>query len=484
LTLDLAKACLEDEREATRRAGVTVLAEDESFEADVLLVKSMADTSDSVWQTARRVLLHRYPWLALEPSSVRPAPESAMTGSYGRAWVRLRQAIRQAVREAEPDFDSLKRLLTIPGTIPDIVEELQACGSAFVPQMATGKCGSVGAPQKRQIHLAPTYRCNLTCSYCYAKGFSKGFPTDMTLKDLTFVLSWAARQGVDGIVLCGGEPTVYSYFPEMLRMAVDRGMKVHLTSNSLYPASLRGHIGAPAIHELVAHYDQQRMGSEPAASELFTDNLASARARGTNLLIRYTLTEQSGRGEWRAAMDLAHRLSIEQINYALAFKGSAGMNTAFQYGDALGVADNRVEILLNELCSDAADRGLRLRLCKPFPLCVLAPESLRRVFLNGGVRSACAVTYDGFTRNLTVNPDLSTYPCTGIAIRGPKITELSSFEDAGRINAAAIGNLILRPYREECRRCVLWYRGFCQGTCLAEHHWMAGQDEKDGSGRN
>jgi radical SAM protein with 4Fe4S-binding SPASM domain len=94
------------------------------------------------------------------------------------------------------------------------------------------------------------------------------------------------------------------------------------------------------------------------------------------------------------------------------------------------------------------------------------------------IRSACAVFRDDFTRNLTINPDLSTFPCNGIAIRGPKITEFSNLADAGRHHAQAIRGLILRPFDEDCRRCVLWYRGFCQGACLAEHYGMAREEKK------
>jgi radical SAM protein with 4Fe4S-binding SPASM domain len=79
------------------------------------------------------------------------------------------------------------------------------------------------------------------------------------------------------------------------------------------------------------------------------------------------------------------------------------------------------------------------------------------------------------SRNLTINPDLTTFPCNGIAIRGPKLTELASIEDAGRHHAEAIRDLMLQPYDEACRDCALWYRGFCQGACLAEHHWMSRQ---------
>ena len=528
MRLELAKACLEDAREETRRSGVQLLAEEPSAEADFLLIGSLADPSEAVWQRARDVLLHRCPWLALVPFGVRGVPESALEDWRGRAWANLRLAIRRVIEESEPGLDFFERLMTIPGLVPDLVEELEehpASARVNAGWVLTRRRGGAeeeaekkqelgkdrnssvrrvgGASRERrgkmselrsdaqggalchpggsrQILLAPTYRCNLTCSYCYAQKFARGYPPDMSMEDLEFALSWAAGQGVSRIILCGGEPTAYCHFPQLLAMAAARGMSIQLTSNCLYSPSLREHVAPPEIGDLIAHYEQERMGVGDAAAGLFEDNLKAARDRGLNVMMRYTLTDQSGAGEWRAMMDLAERLHIRQINYGLAFMGSEGTNAHFNYRDAVGAPGGRLEHILLSLCDDAASRGLRLFLCKPFPLCALSPESLRRMFNAGGIRSACGVMRDDFTRNLTINPDLSTFPCNGIAIRGPKISDFADLAEAGRQTAAAVEDLVSRPYHDQCRRCVLWYRGFCQGACFAEHYWMSRGDERPG----
>jgi len=483
MRLELAKACLEDALEATRKAGVVLLTDEESPEADFLLIMSLSDVSEAVWQTARNVLIYRCPWLAMEPSFVRPVPDSALVSWQGKAWACLRRGIKLLIREAESNPNLLKRFLTIPGLIPDVIEELQDSGrGALALEMANPAAHNTkNPPAERQILLAPTYRCNLSCSYCYAKGFSEGFPADMSLEDLDVALSWAAAQGVNSILLCGGEPTTYSYFPQLLQMTKSRDISVRITSNCLYPASLREQIVTPAIRELVGHYNQERMEMSPSSAEVFEKNLQAAQAAGVPVLIRYSLTEQSTPAEWRAVIDLAHRLSIPQINYALAFRGSKGANAYFKCRDAVGFVGGQLEDLLTGFCSDVANSGLRLYLSKPFPLCALRPESLRRIYSNGTLRTACTAFCDGFSRNLTINPDLSTFPCSGIAVRGPKITEFSGFADAGRHSAQLIRDLMLRPYAEECGHCALWYRGFCQGACLAEHFWMS-REEKTGPG--
>ena len=486
MRLEFAEACLADPNEPTRWASVALLAEEESPAADFLLLNTVTDSSEAVWQKACAVLVHRHPWLILEPASPRGVPAFALATPLGRAWASLRLGIQRVVRDIKRGVVFPERLLALPAVIPDWIEELlqaDRAGTAEDVVKLTG-LGNCGATQRRQILLAPTYRCNLTCSYCYATGFSNGMPSNMSLGDLAFALDWAAAQGVDSVLVAGGEPTVYSYFAQLLELAAERHMSVRLTSNGLYPSTVRQRIAAPAIRELVAHYDQERLGTDDAAAELFEQNLRAAQDRGVEPILRYTLTELSGPAEWRAVMGLAQRLNLQQLNYALAFQGSAGLNTCFNVRDGIGRDGRRMEKMLVDMCDDAAQPGLRLHLSKPFPLCALSTSALRRLLYGGGMRSACAVHRDNFTRNLTINPDLSTFPCNGIAIRGPKISELRCLEEIGRHYAAEIERLMLRPYAEECRECALWYRGICRGSCLAEHYGMSRREEEREEARN
>ena len=466
MKLDLATACLQDTRECVREAGLRLLA-DEGSEADYLLVKSMADPDTSVWQTARRVLLYRYPWLVLDPSPVRPVPPQAAGGRFGSAWSSLRAAVGRTLQGQGWTSPIVTRLRTLPGALPDVMEELKRNISdpSSLP-------GPDAASSSRQIMLAPTYRCNLTCSYCYAKNFGTGFPPDMSPDDLTFAMRWAAAQGVKHIILSGGEPTLYEHLGTLLEMAGAYEIAVHLTTNCIYSRQVRKLIAGPPVCELVGHYDQERMRATGAA-EVFIENLGSAVETGMPVMMRYTLTQSSGPAEWRPMMDLARRLSIGQINYALAFCGSEGLNAFFDCRAAVGGEGGRIEAALQGFSADAAARGLRLHLSKPFPLCAISIETFRTLLDGEGVRAACAISRDGFTRNLTINPDLSTFPCNGIAMRGPRLTELSSIEDAGRYYSRTIRDLMLQPYHPTCTNCALWYRGFCQGACLAEQFWKS-----------
>jgi radical SAM protein with 4Fe4S-binding SPASM domain len=473
LRLELARIYLDDPHLPTKLAGMPLLADEDSPEADYLLLKCVADPIAAVWEKARAVLLHRHPWLILEVAMPRPVPDFAQATPLGAAWANLREAIRRVVRENELRADGMDRLLHLPGVAADWVEEMRADDRRSWAEEIESLLNSQSAGKGRQFLMSPTYRCNLTCSYCYSRGFGSVMPMDMTPEDLAFVFSWAAAQGLNTVLLGGGEPTVYSHFARLLQLAKEHGISVRLTSNCMYSAGIREQIASPAILELVAHYDQEIIGSGAAAAALFEENLRTARENGLEIVLRYTLTERSNPEEWSAVMDLAQRLSVRQLNYAFAFQGSAGLNAHFNLRDGIGRDGGQMERVILGLCADAEERGLLLQLSKPFPLCALSSSALRRVLGTGGMRSACAVHRDDFTRNLTVNPDLSTFPCNGIAIRGPNLREVKDLAEAGRQNAISMEALMLRPYAEACRECALWYRGLCRGTCLAEHYRSA-----------
>ncbi len=482
MRLELARACLSDADAQTRRAGLALLLDSESAEADQLLANSVADPSEIVWHTARDVLLNRYPWLALDPITVRPVPESALSGRYASAWARFRQAIARMIQDTRPPSAVLARWTSMPGAAPDVVEELWANGmperaeelARHVARLTTRPSG------QRQILLAPTYRCNLSCSYCYAREFDKRAPGDMTTEDLEAALSWAASQGVDSVLLGGGEPTMYPAFPELLRLARGYAIRVHLTSNCLYPEGLRQIIVNPGVAELVAHYDHERVAAEGPQRRLFLDNVEAARASGVEIRIRYTLTERSCTTEWAPVLELARRLAIPQVNYATAFRGAEDRNLYFHSLDAAGGNDGLLEGLLTTFYDDATSLGLKLHLSKPLPLCAFSPDTLRRLLCGGALRQACPISCEGFTRNLTINPDLSTFPCSAIPMRGPGIQELPVLDELGGHFEPTIRRLLAMPYRESCANCALWYRGFCQGACLAEvYSTLVGSEQCD-----
>jgi len=467
--LKVAGTLLEDSQPEIRNRGVHILADCPDDGAETLLVEALADSCETVWVAARRVLRFRQPWLAMEPYMTRPLPEEARSSPEAKAWTALRRGISRwlARTGASPDILVLKRWIKLPGAIPDIIEALEnlqfdALANRLAEQANLfGRFSNAG----RQIMFCPTYACNLDCSYCYARGWNGHFRRGIALKNLAIFFSWCIDNNINHLVLGGGEPTVYPYFPILLKQAQKLNIRVSLTSNTLFSESVGVALNRKAICEFIAHYDQTLM-KRPLLNRRFENNLRTVRDNGIPLFLRYTLTQDSDEEEWHRILNLADRFHIRTLNYAFAFGNILGNNTYVKYHNEQ--KNNRFERKFKSFFSICRDMEISLHLCKPVPFCLVGKEFLRTLLLSGSIRPACAAYLDWFSRNVTVNPDLSTLPCNAIGVLGPKITEIADVKKLGAYHKKLLQSLLFSPFFERCNGCMFYFRGFCQGVCLAE----------------
>lgn len=79
-------------------------------------------------------------------------------------------------------------------------------------------------------HIAPTNKCNLSCSYCNQSGRDKGKFLDLkTIQD--FVLMLKERGLKAAIVTGGGEPTVYPQFNKLVTWLKNENLDTALITN-------------------------------------------------------------------------------------------------------------------------------------------------------------------------------------------------------------------------------------------------------------
>ncbi len=467
----IAKAFYADDRPEVRKRGVDIASVRSHPSNDHLLVQAMDDPDESVWKSAQNALLNRYPWLVLKPFFPRKMPAEAFRTTWGRQWKQFRSHVRTWLsrRPREKGLVPVGRWVQLPGAFPDLQEALEDFGRKE-DAAALDRCCDIYLTQQkgnRQILLAPTYACNLDCSYCYAKGLEKQFDGEMSAKRLAQLMAWCSDAGINRINLCGGEPTVYRRLPELLNQARQRSIKISLASNMLYDKTLRSFIQPEWFDEVIAHFDQGLL-LEPRKAKRFSENLKAAEAMGRSLFIRYTLTGRSTSDEWRRVIEIAEDAHIDTINYAFSFTNFMRNNEAFPYGKG-GKADLLGEIF-EDFSADCTDAGIGMHLCKPLPLCGFSDERLKRYLRKGQLRSACAAYLRGGTQNVTVNPDLTIFPCNAIAVKGPKVTDFRAFEDMSAQLISGIKKILFAPYSKKCSSCMFFYRGFCQGACLAEKY--------------
>ena len=94
-------------------------------------------------------------------------------------------------------------------------------------------CGFI-MDELRKIYVEPTNRCNLTCVTCIRNSWDEPFG------EMAWQVFEALLSGLDGfpgpktIAFAGlGEPLLHERFPEMVRLAHQRGLRTEMTSNAV-----------------------------------------------------------------------------------------------------------------------------------------------------------------------------------------------------------------------------------------------------------
>lgn len=80
------------------------------------------------------------------------------------------------------------------------------------------------------IDIYATYRCNLRCAHCFlGPKLDEGTHFDFDL--LRALIETAPAWGTEEITFLGGEPTLYPYLRQSIRMVQERGMKARIVTN-------------------------------------------------------------------------------------------------------------------------------------------------------------------------------------------------------------------------------------------------------------
>jgi len=81
-------------------------------------------------------------------------------------------------------------------------------------------------------------RCNLRCRFCHA-GALLADPDDPVPVDGILAHATAGEDWLDGVVICGGEPTLWSTLPDLCQRFREAGLAVKLDTNGTRPEALQ-----------------------------------------------------------------------------------------------------------------------------------------------------------------------------------------------------------------------------------------------------
>jgi radical SAM protein with 4Fe4S-binding SPASM domain len=276
--------------------------------------------------------------------------------------------------------------------------------------------------------VALTYRCNLTCAFCYAgcgvADLPEGWAEDRVMNDdeVCHVLDVIRRDArCPSVSFTGGEPTLRPGLPRFVRHAKELGLAVNLISNGqrlgeervttlaragLDSAQLSLEGPTAALHDAIV--------GRPGAFDRLWEGLERLRSHAVRV---HTNTTLSRRNLERAEeiVDLVADRRLDRLTMNLVIPcGSAGADTS------LGVSYREVGDHVLRLKARAEARQVELVWYSPLPLCLF------NTIAHGLGNRGCAAA-DGL---LHVSPSGDVLPC-------------SSFG-----HTESLGNLLHEPFEE------------------------------------
>jgi radical SAM protein with 4Fe4S-binding SPASM domain len=274
--------------------------------------------------------------------------------------------------------------------------------------------------------VALTYRCNLTCGFCYAgcgvAGLPEGWSEDRAMSDDEVCRALEVVRGdarCPSVSFTGGEPTLRPSLPRFVRHAKGLGLRVNLISNgqrldearvaSLADAGLDS--AQLSLEGPTATLHDALVGRPGAFDRLWT-GVERLRARGVRVHTNTTLTRRNLR-DAEAIVDLVADRGLDRLTMNLVIPcGSAGAVPG------LDVSYTDVGAHVLRLRARAEARGVEFVWYSPLPLCLF------NTIAHGLGNRGCAAA-DGL---LHVSPAGDVLPC-------------SSFS-----HAESLGNLLRQPF--------------------------------------
>ncbi len=310
--------------------------------------------------------------------------------------------------------------------------------------------------------IALTYRCNLSCGFCYAGcgvgALPDGWSEDRSMSDdevcrVLEIIHHDAR--CPSVSFTGGEPTLRPGLPRLVRHAKALGLKVNLISNGQHLDERRtGDLAEAGLDSAQLSLEgptaeiHDAQVQRPGAFERLWDAVERLRARGVRVHTNTTVTRRN-LPHAAAVVDLVADRGLPRLTMNLVIPcGTAGVDPE------LGVPYSEIGGHVLAFRERAEARGVELVWYSPLPLCLF------NTVAHGLGNRGCAAA-DGL---LHVSPAGDVLPCSSFS-HGESLGNLlhEPFETIWRSRAARFfrAKEMMAP---GCRGCP--EAPVCQGACV------------------
>lgn len=317
-----------------------------------------------------------------------------------------------------------------------------------------------------QVSLAPSYRCNLDCYYCFAHDLNRVFPKDMTLKQFKILLDIVNPGNViKRVGILGGEPLIFPEINLFIDELKKREMGFYFATNGIVETTIFDNIiSHQNLLTVTVHIERDDFYSHSQLKKLL-NNVKRMGEKKIEVVIRYNLLKPSQRN-WNFLEKYMNLLSDFKFSFAVVFPSQSGHLNTVEL-DKLKDFSAKIISLLTFLKNKNITGTFHSVFAKPFPPCAFSEEEFKFILKNAEYKNICELDKNQYTNNICINPDLSFFSCMALTdqkYRGGRILPL---EEMKIKNRSLAGFLVKTPIIEDCRNCRLFELGVCQAACYS-----------------
>lgn len=312
-------------------------------------------------------------------------------------------------------------------------------------------------------NIVLTTFCNRTCPYCFARTAMAGAKTrEMPFREVVSIADMVVQSRRLQVALLGGEPTLHSQFPDVVRYLLERRLDVTVFTNALSGEARGGKLiddilRLPQLKRLkfIVNVNHPGIDGDLARQEVFLRRLAA------NCDVSYNVCLRDAPLDF--LVDLVERAGLEKrrIRVGLAQPTADRRNKYLAPGDYAVVVDNLVG-----LAERLVPKGVRLSFDCGWPMCIFPDEALGRLRrANADTKFVCRTALD-------LGPGHEAWNCFPLVTLtrrgyapGTTLEELQKgFTEANRRLRSGGGKP--RGVFEACADCVYLAQDICAGGCL------------------
>jgi len=310
--------------------------------------------------------------------------------------------------------------------------------------------------RRRQFMIFLSYQCNLQCPYCFAKDQEQ---TVLPLDKVLSVMDWALAGGAKQITFCGGEPTIYPHFPEVLKALAEKKLRTYFATNLLGPDKVIRALLPEIVDSLIVHV-APRETYQGGQWERLLKNLKQVRDQGVQAGLRINMFKPGCNFEH--VFFASQATGFREFQLALTFPNPTRDNIFIPFSEFRKMIPDVLK-----LKQECETQGIKLIFSKPIPLC-LFPEADRLAMLaSPNYPPACSVFEDNCTYNACLSPSENVSPCLGLLDHTRPWSSSQNWDELAGFCRERIMPLLDAPLFEHCPDCFLFERRLCQGACLA-----------------